>query len=392
MTGSAPDRVAGNPNHPTINVFWEGSQFVNHSLALANREYCSQLLNFPHINLTIVPFEPDQYAAGDDSRLQRLSTHDLRNKKYAVLDIKKRPTVWVRHQWPLRNQKPPRGAKWVIMYPWEYSTLPRAYADVVQQADEIWTASTYSRRAMLESGINADKVIVIPNGVDTDRFTPSGQRFPLRSTKTFKLLFVGAAIYRKGVDILLEAYHQAFTAQDDVCLIIKEFASQTYKDQTAASLIAQYAAQPNVPEVAYLTDFLDEQHLAALYRSADVLVMPYRGEGFSLPTLEAMACGVPVIVTAGGATDDFVDDTVGWRINAGHESVGYTIYGLPLDKEGFLLRPDLDHLIELMRDVYAHRDEVSVKGQQARQASERWTWQAAAHKILDQIQVLTGVP
>ena len=48
----------------------------------------------------------------------------------------------------------------------------------------------------------------------------------------------------------------------------------------------------------HLTDDLDDDGLAALYRACDVLVHPYRGEGFAMPVLEAMACGLPVIVTA----------------------------------------------------------------------------------------------
>ena len=50
--------------------------------------------------------------------------------------------------------------------------------------------------------------------------------------------------------------------------------------------------------------------------------MPYRGEGFCLPALEAMACGVPVIVPEGGPTDDFVDESVGWRIPAERKPFG----------------------------------------------------------------------
>ena len=54
--------------------------------------------------------------------------------------------------------------------------------------------------------------------------------------------------------------------------------------------------------------------MAALYRSCDVLVHPYRGEGFAMPVLEAMASGLPVVVTAGGPTDEFCPDAAGWRI------------------------------------------------------------------------------
>src|SRR5205823_141071 len=68
-------------------------------------------------------------------------------------------------------------------------------------------------------------------------------------------------------------------------------------------------------------DFSAHQ-LAGICAAADCLVMPYRGEGFCLPALEAMACGVPVIVPEGGPTDDFVDESVGWRIPAERKPFG----------------------------------------------------------------------
>ena len=53
-----------------------------------------------------------------------------------------------------------------------------------------------------------------------------------------------------------------------------------------------------------------------LFAACDVLVHPYRGEGFGLPVLEAMACGLPVVVTAGGPTDEFVPPAACWRVPA----------------------------------------------------------------------------
>ena len=61
---------------------------------------------------------------------------------------------------------------------------------------------------------------------------------------------------------------------------------------------------------------LADAEMAALYRACDVLVHPYRGEGFAMPVLEAMASGLPVIHTAGGPTDEFCPPQAGWRIRA----------------------------------------------------------------------------
>jgi glycosyltransferase involved in cell wall biosynthesis len=59
-----------------------------------------------------------------------------------------------------------------------------------------------------------------------------------------------------------------------------------------------------------------DDEMPGLYAACDSLVHPSRGEEFGLPIAEAMACGLPVVVTAGGAADDFCDDRTAYRIPA----------------------------------------------------------------------------
>ena len=117
-------------------------------------------------------------------------------------------------------------------------------------------------------------------------------------------LFVGGTIYRKGIDVLLAAFEEAFAGRDDVLLVVKDVGAGTFYSgmNVGDELRRREAAGANV---RVLSDDLDDEGLAALYRGADVLVHPYRGEGFAMPVLEAMACGRPVLVTGGGPTDEF---------------------------------------------------------------------------------------
>ena len=99
--------------------------------------------------------------------------------------------------------------------------------------------------------------------------------------------------------------------------MIKDFGGQSvYAGPTFEAKIRAAQSQPGAPEIIYLNEELPPDALPGLYAACDCLVLPYRGEGFGLPVLEAMACGRPVIVTAGGATDDFVRDDFSWRISA----------------------------------------------------------------------------
>ncbi|HAW09355.1 MAG TPA: hypothetical protein DCW42_09390, partial [Bacteroidetes bacterium] len=374
---------------PQLNIVWEGSQFVYHSLALINREECSNIIDAGVANLTIVPYEPDQFSFEISEKYKKLAQNDIRYKPEVSQEISHLPYVWIRHQWPPKAQ-PPAGAKWIIMQPWEFSQLTKEIAEIFQNADQIWTPSNYSRQCMIESGIDFNKVQVVPNGIDPKLFTPNGNTYPLKTNKKLKFLYVGGTIYRKGIDILLQSYIKAFSNDDDVCLIIKDIGGDTfYKGQTAEELIRDIQRNSHSPEIIYIKDYLSEQEMASLYRSCDVFVSPYRGEGFSLPTLEAMACGLPVVVTNGGATEDFVLDEFSWKIEAGLKSIGNVLDGKQLTGEAFLLEPDAEDFEEILKSIYKTPSVILSKGLQASAYARKfWNWKRSTLKLLSLLDEL----
>ncbi len=367
-------------------IVWEGTQFRHHSLAIVNRAQCLNIIRGTDAELTLVPYEADTVSPEEHPDYRLLAQHDSRRRGLPAA-----PQVWIRHQWPPNPTPPPAGARWIVMQPWEFGALPRKYLPVFEQADEIWTPSTVSRAAFIRSGVAPEKVQVIPNGIDPWRFRPAGERFPLPTQKRFRLLFVGGMIERKGVDILLSAYLRAFSPADDVCLVLKECGEAELYDSPLIRLIERLQRDPAVPEICHLRQRLTEDQMAALYRACTVFVSPYRGEGFSLPTLEAMACGLPVVVTAGGATDDFVDESVGWRIPAQRRPLGWSVNGLPTAGEAFVLEPDEAALAQLLRQLYEEPGLCVLKGiLAAGRARTLWTWKRATLRLLTRLDVLCG--
>jgi glycosyltransferase involved in cell wall biosynthesis len=373
-----------------VHIFWEGTQFATTSFSIINRNLCSGIIDSGVAELTTVPYEPDQFVVEGNPGFERLAAHDIRVKGLSIRNRSKRPHVWVRHQWPLRRN-PPGKAKWIIMHPWEYSAIPGSYADIFSLADEIWTPTNFSRDAFVLSGIDPSKVHVVPNGMDPEVFTPSGEPLILQTTKRFKFLFVGGTIYRKGVDILLESYSRAFTSEDDVCLVIKDLGVNTiYKGQTTQDLIKSYGKAEGAAEILYIEGEFSRDQMSQLYRSCDVFVSSYRGEGFCLPAVEAMSSGLPVIVTHGGATDDFADEDVGWLIEAEKCAVK-KVFGQQLDKDAFLLEPNRDHLVSILRKAYNSPAEVVQKGiKGALRARKYWTWKHSVCRLLSRIDALCG--
>src|SRR5581483_4905997 len=302
------------------------------------------------------------------------------------------PAPGVASHWPPRFEAPSDGP-FVLYQPWEFGEAPALWAERIRElVDEVWTPSAYAREAYLRAGVAPQLVHVVPNGVDLERFRPEGPARPLPVRRGTVLLFVGGTTHRKGIDLLLAAYGRAFDADDDVVLVVKGFGSDTYyRGQTAEPLLAELAARPGAPALVSLDGTLRYDELPALYRAADCVVQPYRGEGFCLPALEALACGKPLVVTAGGPTDEFASDACAWRVPS--RRVGFEPGRLPEDLrpagEGFLLEPDLDALAECLREA-ADPSLRARRAAAAREHAERFGWDAAAGAAARRLEALSG--
>lgn len=380
LNGATPQ--ASNIPKPSA-ISWEGTFLDYGSLSHVNRELVAALKDSPNFDIRcVVPGAPIDAAA------QKFWSELAGN-----ISIQTTPgaALTVRHAWP-PNWRRPASGKLAVIQPWEFGSLPQEWVARSHDVDEFWVPSSYVRDVYIASGVKAEKVHVVPNGVDAGKFHPGVTPMKLATQKKFKFLFVGGTIGRKGPDLLLQAYLKKFTNADDVCLVIKDFGGKSvYTGQTFEAQIRAAQSAPNAPEILYLNDELSPDSLPGLYAACHCLVLPYRGEGFGLPVLEAMACGLPVIVTAGGATDDFVRDEFGWRIPAVKKVFGREVSGMKLAGDGWLLEPDPGALGEAMRAAFANPDKSREHGQlAANYARENGSWKKSAAIIAQRIQKLAG--
>jgi glycosyltransferase involved in cell wall biosynthesis len=340
-------------------IVWEGPQSGLHSFAQVNREFCLRLIERGH-DLARIPPQP-----GDRSSSRRVAVH-------------------VRHQWPPCFVPPPAG-HWVVIQPWEYGSLPRSWVEpIVREVDEVWAWTRYVRDCYVSSGVPAERVHVVPLGVDPRRFHPGAPRFALQTRKPFRFLFVGGTIHRKGIDVLLEAYAETFTATDPVCLVIKDFGGTSfYRGQTAAEHIRRIRSRADAPEIEHIDRELDGDELAGLYTACNCLVHPYRGEGFGLPIAEAMACGLPVIVTGSGAAMDFCNEENAYLIPARiirfrEKQIG----GLETVDYPWLAEPDRAALGDLLRTVVDRPAVAEARGRSAAaHIRAHFTWDHAVDAL-----------
>jgi Glycosyl transferases group 1 len=233
--------------------------------------------------------------------------------------------------------------------------------EYVRDGDLVWVPSQYSAERLTPT-FPRNQVIVVPHGVDTETFHEDVEPFVLPEGK-FHFLYVGTTLSRKGYDLVLEAFSRV--ALPDAVLLLR-ISPTFYGFDTSAEADA-------IPGVRRIVGWLTDQELAGLYRAADVLLCPSRGEAFGLPVLEAMACGTMPIVTEGCAMDDFCPAEVRYGIPT-HRVVSDERTRPGLD----FLEPDLDALCGLMRRAYDQRAEVRERGRLAAQIARRYTWTAVS--------------
>ncbi len=346
-------------------VAWKGDQLRLSSLAAVNRAVCDGLERIAGIRLA--------RRANDDPTARAPLPHPAH--------------VEVRHQWPPDFTAVGAG-RLALIQPWEFGSIPLGWRDAIRESvDEVWVPSEHVRRMYVDDGIDADRVHVVGNGVDLTLLTPEGPQHPLLPTRGVRFLYVGGTIYRKGVDVLVEAFKEAFGGGDAATLVVKDVgAASFYQGMSAGENIRQ------TPGLLYVDDDLTDEQMAALYRSCDVLVHPYRGEGFAMPVLEAMACGLPVIVSAGGPTDEFCPAEACWRIVTTRRAVPQGRIGMETVQEPWMLEPDADDLVRLFRAVADDPAERARRGAAGRAAALEHGWQAIADRYAERLHALARRP
>lgn len=364
----------------TFSITWEGTQFVHHSLAHVNRELCTELLRRGH-DLSLMPFEPPTFSPRRSARDRALA-----QRVNAVLA---RPAdVHVRHRWPPSFERPAHG-RLVVMQHWEFGSLPKSWIEPLNTTvDETWVATHYVRDCFVKSGVDPERVHVVPCGVDVSRFRPGATPRALATQKRFKFLFVGGTILRKGIHVLLDAYGSAFTAEDDVCLVIKDLgAGSIYKGGTAREKIREFASRPNAPEILHLEDTLSDAEMPGLFTACDALVHPYLGEGFGLPIAEAMSSGLPVIVTGSGAALDFCDEECAWLVPAREIRLPEARVGeLATVDRPWLAQPDTAALSRILREVHADPGRAKERGWVGRERIRSgFTWEHAGDAVEERL-------
>lgn len=245
-----------------------------------------------------------------------------------------------------------RGDLALALFFWEESLVPEATVALLNREFRgVLTPSAYVAKALIDSGL-IWPVRVIGHAPGLSDFQAQAGRRPAPSTadSPFTFLHVSSCFPRKGVDSLLAAYGLAFRRGDPVRLLIKGFPNP--HNDVAEQIAVLRSRDPDLPAIEFINRDASRGELLTLYAEADVLVLPTRGEGYNLPAAEAMAAGLPLIVTNHGGQRDFCTDAearlIGFRFasSRSHLATPHSLWA----------EPDVDDLTAALREAISMRE------------------------------------
>jgi glycosyltransferase involved in cell wall biosynthesis len=220
--------------------------------------------------------------------------------------------------------------------------LWKKYLKEIELADHLITPSSHVYKTCVLQGVPKDKITIIPFGVDIHRFKPTEKK-----DKIFRVIYVGAISINKGIYYLLEAFRQLRLPRSELVLIGQlqpEF----------RPILAQYN------DLFKHISHVPNDQLRNWYGNSSVFAFPSLTEGSALVTYEAMACGLPSIVTenSGSVVRDNMDGFV-----------------IPIR--------NIETLREKILFFYENEDRRKEMGKSARKRAEQFTWEKYGKKLIE---------
>jgi glycosyltransferase involved in cell wall biosynthesis len=280
-------------------------------------------------------------------------------------------------------------------------TLHPKYVDALNSYGEVWIPTQFGKDMCIENNVKSP-IRVMPLGVDINRYKPSKNYHPIyNNLKSCVFLSVFKWGYRKGYDILLKAFMEEFSKDDDVSLLIVSRTDVIHKKSVITEDFKNICAavgrpESDLPHVALYDSPVKERDMPRMYAGANAFVLISRGEGWGLPYYEAAATGLPVIASNCSAQTEILNHDNSFLV----EPDGYVkaeIVGKlnKLAKHCGLYEnqmfPDFreDAINELkshFRYIYENYDDSLIKADKLRElVTNKYTWDVAVNKVYDRI-------
>ncbi len=204
------------------------------------------------------------------------------------------------------------------------------YAPSLADYNQVIIFSNIQKELLNKLGVPNTRIAVIPNGVDSDRYSPAPSNIKAELKADLLFLYQGRLAAEKNVEALLSAWRKSRMPEGCKLAIVGT-------GPLFAGLQAFYGNDPSIIWMGYIAD---EQRRIEILRGTDVFILPSLVEGLSLSLLEAMSCGVACLATDVGADGEVIENGAGIILDS-HKVTSQLCTLLPL----FVDHPELAKMI-----------------------------------------------
>jgi glycosyltransferase involved in cell wall biosynthesis len=217
-----------------------------------------------------------------------------------------------------------------------------------------------------ENGVDEDKLVHIPNGVDVEKFATVSEADCQRIRDTYDLddrpvvFFAGTVMPRKGVAELVEAAAAVVGAgHEDVAFVI---AGETDLDEEYMNRVEAIIDDAGIGDNVTFTGYLEDSELLPMYRTSSIFVLPSFEEGFGMVVSEAMAAGTPPVASRISGIGQQIDDgTTGLMVEPG----------------------DVKELAEALHELLDDPEKRRTMGDRSRERAKRFSWETITDQYID---------
>ena len=180
---------------------------------------------------------------------------------------------------------------WSMM---EVDRVCERWARVCNRMDEVWVPTQMNKEAFVAGGV-AVPIKVVPLGIDTRQFRPTLLPMIYHGDHKFRFYASGFWQLRKRWDLLIQAFGEEFSGEKEVGLICKTVAQHDPDDITGQ--IHTWIGHRCDDQIAIIEGAFPWWEYAMMMRACHAFVLPTAGEGYGCPPVQALASGLPTIIT-----------------------------------------------------------------------------------------------
>jgi len=356
-------------------LVWWGPVYSYSGYAQHNRAIIFELLKLGW-DIRLLPTESDipDGLIGKD-RLQSLTKNTHINLEQSIcMNLVPPPAL-------------PQWGKYTVLYTTlESKTVHPGFLNRIQQYDEIWIPCEDNFISIATSLTKRIPLKVVPEGVDLSLWSSTTPPDKQYKKNIFTFFFCGDWSYRKGNDILIRAFSEAFHYTEPVRLVLFVHYQGSGPEKTYETVTREINyfktkfSIKNLPQIDIIGEHHDDKDMPGIFKCADVGFFPTRGEAWMLPGIQLMSLGIPIITTAWGGQTDYCNKANSYLIDVEKfDTIDDKVNCMVDFQKGQLLAfPDIDHTVRLLRLAYQRQDiRVSKSHSCLRQIRRDFDWKEA---------------